>query len=114
MEGARRLSKFVAQFEFGANLTPEQAQEWIATVQSNLPDGAIATVKQVPMTLNIEDLTNEHAGERIRVHLSNIEGTVEGKLDAVYPAGRHKLARTMVIDGVAYTTSFGVAQLSEW
>lgn len=107
------MTKFVAQFEFGSNLTAEEAQEWIATVQQNLPEESVASVKRVPLTLNVEDLTTEHSGETVTIYIPG-EGTVEGILDAVYPAGRHKVARTLVIDGVAYTTTYGVAQLSEW
>lgn len=108
------MTKFIANFEFGANLTPEQAQEWIATVREQLPEGAAATVKTVPLTLEVENLTEQHVGEHVKVYVDKRTGEVEGKLDALYVAGRQGIARTLVIDGTAYTMTYGVVQLSNW
>lgn len=108
------MTKFIANFEFGANLTPEEAQEWIATVREQLPDGASGTVKTVPLMLEVENLTEQHIGEHVKVYVDKHTGEVEGTLDALYVAGRQGIARTLVINGTAYTLTYGIVQLSKW
>lgn len=108
------MTKFIANFEFGSNMTPAQAEEWISSIHNNLPEGTVATVRTVPLVLNLEDVTPQHVGQQVSVFVNRSTGTVTGRLDAVYPAGRQSLARTLVIDGRAYTLIYGVVQISEW
>lgn len=114
MEGGRRLTKFIAKFEFGANMTAEQAQEWIETVKHQLPEGAEADVKMVPLVLEVENLTPEFIGQHVSVYVDKRIGTVAGKLDAVYPSGRQGVAHTLIVEGTAYTVTYGLVTLSEW
>lgn len=108
------MTKFIAKFEFGANLTPEEAQGWIDAVKEQLPEGAEAEVKMVPMIIEVENLSDEFIGQKVKVYVDRKTGTVEGTLDAVFPAGRQGIAHTLVIEGVAYTVTYGLVTLSEW
>jgi hypothetical protein len=129
------MTKFIANFEFGANLTHEQAQEWIATVREQLPDGAEGSVKTVPLVLSIEDVTEEHAGNIVTVRglfalikkgdkkaakamansmvqATNLTGTLEHVFETGNTSG---LGRTLVVDGKAYAVpSYSLVELGEW
>jgi hypothetical protein len=108
------MTKFVVTFEFGSDINSQQAQEWMETIRTSLPEGTAASVKAMPMSISVADLTDAHRGEKIKLYVDKKTGTVEGKLDAVFPSGRQGEARTVVISGTAYTVNYGVAQLSEW
>jgi len=108
------LTKFIAKFEFGANLTPEQAAEWVENFRSLLPEGAEADIRMVPMVVEVENITTEYIGQKVSVYVDRKTGTVEGYLEAVFPAGRAGLSHTLVIDGTAYTVTYGLVTLSEW
>jgi hypothetical protein len=129
------MTKFIANFEFGANLTHEQAQEWIATVREQLPDGAEGSVKTVPLVLALEDLTDEHAGNRVtirgyfeRLPKGDKKGAaaqanaivqsahLTGVLDHVFITGNTAdLGRTLVLEGKAYAIpAYAVVELGEW
>lgn len=109
------MTKYIATFEFGSNINSEQAQEWLDAIRDNLPDGTKATLKAEPLLLDVEELTDAHAGEKIKVYVPGF-GEVSGKLQAVFNSGAktNESARTLVIDGRAWTVNYGVAQLSEW
>jgi hypothetical protein len=108
------LSKFIARFQFGANLTTEEAAEWVENFRSLLPEGAVADIRMVPLVVEVENITQEHIGQKVSIFVDKKTGTVEGYLEAVFPSGRQGIAHTLVIDGTAYTVTYGLVTLSEW
>lgn len=104
------MTKYEAHFVFGSNTEENEAREWFDMLKDALPDGTEATLKRAPMMIDVEKLLPEHYGSHVSLYVPK-HGTVSGKLDAVYPAG--VVSTTLVIDGKAYTTAYGVAQL-EW
>jgi hypothetical protein len=74
----------------------------------------VADIRIVPLVLEVENLTQEHLGQKVTVYVDKKTGTVEGYLEALFPAGRAGLSHTLVIDGTAYTVTYGLVTLSEW
>lgn len=108
------MTKFIADFEFGSNLTPEQAQEWIETVQKNLPDGAKGSVKVVPFALALEELTQEHAGNLVIVKDRNGR-EVRGVLEHIFNSPTGEFSKILVVGGTGFDIpAYSVVQLSEW
>lgn len=85
-------------------------------MQKQLPAGTTIALKQEPLIIDVTELTEQHAGEKIKVYVNKNVGEIEGTLEHVYVAGRSddSSSRTLVIDGRAFTVSYGSAQLSEW
>lgn len=110
------MTKYIAKFEFGANVTDEEAREWAATIHENLPEGTLGTLNRVPLILNIEDVTEEHAGNKVTVYLGQPRGYVRGILEHVYITGSTAgIRRTLIVDGLAYDVpAYGTVELSEW
>lgn len=110
------MTKYIAQFEFGSDVTPEEAQEWTEAIQENLPKGTAGRVKAVPLVLNIEDVTEAHAGNKATVYLGAPRGYVRGILESVYiTGGTAGIRRTLIVDGQAYDVpAYGTVELSEW
>lgn len=129
------MTKYIATFEFGSNLTGEDAQGWVAAIQQELPEGAIANLRTVPLVLDLEDLTEAHAGNKITVrgifsHIKNGDtkaakaqanslvqnAHLTGILEHVFETGHTSgHGRTLIIDGKAYSIpAYSLVELGEW
>lgn len=76
-----------------------------------LPNGTRTAITTNGEAINVEDLTFEHWGMRIRLVVDG--RTIEGKLDAIYTTGVGSgVSQTLIIDGKAYALSFGVAEIN--
>lgn len=114
MEGARPVTKYEANFKFGSDIGIDEAAEWFNILKSSLPEGTESSLSSEPLVIEVENVTDAYIGHKIRAYIDKDTGTVEGTLDKVYPAGRHRLARALVIDGVVYTVLFGSVQVVDW
>lgn len=76
-----------------------------------LPNGTQTTITTSGEVINVSDLSWSHVGSRIRIF---VEGrTVEGKLEGLYTSGVGSgISQTLIIDGKAWSLSFGVAELN--
>lgn len=107
------MSTYAIEIEFGSNANPDEVKHWFDMLIEAVPEGASGKIIQRPLLIDVEKLTSQHAGSTINLHVPG-SGSVTGTLEEVYPSGRHSEARTLVINGVAHTVTYGVAQLGEW
>jgi hypothetical protein len=109
------MPQFTGTVKFGSNIGSIEAQEWLDAIADQLPEGVQITLKQEPLVLDVADLTDAHKGEQVKVWVPGY-GEVTGRLDAVFSTGRKtdESTRTLIIDGRAWTLTFGVVTLSEW
>lgn len=127
------MSKYVANFEFGGELDPEEVQGWFEAITQELPEGTSGTVKRMPLILDIADVTQEHAGNKITIRgyhkkvkdknplnkgpIASILNTenLTGILEHVFITGGHQDRRTFIIDGAAYDIpAYSLVELGEW
>lgn len=108
------MTPYRVEFTFASEVGHDEANAWLETILENLPEGTVGTLTRESMVLEVEDVTEEHIGEQVRVYVDKKTGTVQGTLTGVFPAGRHRLARTLVVDGVAHTVLFGTVEFLEW
>lgn len=106
------MTKYTATLKFGSDAELAEVQEWFDKLTTGFPGEVEASLKMEPMVLNVEDVTDAHAGNVVKFY-SKRYGAVKGTLEHVYlsPDGA---ARILVIDGVAYHLTFEVITLSEW
>jgi hypothetical protein len=84
---------------------------WFKTIADELPDNATATITRATEVVFAEALKEEHIGATVK--FTNTDGgEVTGTLEHVFPAGRHGVSRTLVVNGTAYTTTFGLVTVT--
>lgn len=128
------MTKFEARLTFGADSSAEDAEKWAEAFRMGLPEGAEAEVKAIPLVLSVEDVMEEHAGNRVTIrgyykpvkdrssaalkaHAPGILNTTNltGTLDHVFPTGGHQGRRTFIIDGAAYDIpAYSLIELGDW
>lgn len=107
------VATYTVEFTFGAQLAREDVEQWVEAVVQQLPEGTESKVKQHPMLVDVENLTDAHKGATVKVHVEgrDVEGTLEGVHMAGGTSGN---ARVLVIDGKAWTVNYGVVQVNIW
>lgn len=127
------MTRFEARLNFGADSEAAEAQQWADAFLAGLPEGATAEVRAIPVILDLEDITEEHAGNRViirgyfkhegkpRQALSDnkevevLTKNLVGILEHVYLTGAHPGRRTFIIDGAAYDIpAYSMVELGEW
>lgn len=97
---------------FTAENTWQEIAGWVQRNIAPLVDeDMIIEVKQLPKIIDVERLTAEHYGSKVRVHVEGRD--VEGTLQSVFAAGGTSgHARVLVIDGKAWTVNYGAVQVN--
>lgn len=103
---------FTVTFDFNARvLTESDLYDWAELVLKTLPDNTKVTIAAATTLVNVEDLTDKHVGNRVKVVIG--AHTVEGVLDGVFAAGEGSgHARVLVINGKAWRATFGVVEVN--
>lgn len=111
-KGVEPTLGFTVTFEFEARIMEESDVEaWAELVLKTLPDNTKVTIAAATTFVNVEDLTDKHVGNRVKVVIG--AHTVEGVLDGVFSAGEGSgHARVLVINGTAWRTTFGVVEVN--
>lgn len=106
------MTKYTATFEFGSDAERSEINEWFELLKTGFPNDVKATLKQEPMVLVVEEVTDQHAGNLVSF-TSNKYGTVIGVLEHVYTVASGA-GRVLVVGGNAYHLTYEVVTLSEW
>jgi hypothetical protein len=119
------ITRFEAKMEFGGDTSREDAVAWAEGISEKLPDGALLSLKALPLVLDLDEVTEEHAGNVVTIRgfyrkagklvLENAVENLSGVLEHVYPTGDAPVRRTFIIDGKAYDIpAYTVVELGEW
>jgi hypothetical protein len=106
------MTAYAVKVDFGSDANPDEVQGWFDMLMESMPPGSDGRVVIEPTVLNVEDLDEAHIGAHVRANLPG-GWNVEGQLEGVFPSG-NGVARTLIIDGRAYTTSYGLVTIGEW
>jgi hypothetical protein len=106
------MAGYAVKVDFGSDADPEEVQAWFDMLMESMPPGAEGQVVFEPQPVEFEKLNEGHVGRRIKLALPG-GVLVEGRFEGSYPAASVG-ARTVIVDGRAYTASYGVAQVGEW
>lgn len=102
---------YVVTLKFSTRDDKATVDKFFEELLTVLPNGTHTNITTTGEVINVEDLTWGNVGSTIRVF---VEGrTVEGKLDAIYTTGLGSgVSQTLIIDGKAWSLSFGVAEIN--
>jgi len=128
------LTKFEAKMEFGGDTSREDAVAWAEAMSEKLPEGTFLTLKALPLVLDLDEITDEHAGNVVTIrgyfqHIAKGDkkaakaqaasivqaGNLSGVLEHVFQSGAAPAQRTFIIDGKAYDIpAYSLVELGEW
>ena len=98
--------------EFAEDVPADEVGEWLTMMEKMFPEGTELTFTNIEEYREAELLTGEDIGRTVRFD-SPDGGVVSGKLEAIYPAGRHEVSVALIVNGTAHVLTYGIVYLSE-
>lgn len=110
-ENVPQVHDYEVLLKFQTRDSVQQVNNFIEELMKQMPNGTVSTVTTSGEAISVDDLTWSDVNKTIRIF---VEGrSVEGKLDGVYTTGVGSgISKTLIIDGKAWSVSFGVAELN--